>query len=168
MEQWKKIKDHGYDYSVSNLARIRNDKTQRILSIKPNRFGRVVARLSSNGKSIRRIVSRLVAEAFIGPINNLEVDHIDNDPTNNRVDNLRIVTRSENHKAARRTPLGASSVFRGVSFREKENKFIAYIRTSGVLIYLGSFDNELDAARIRDAKAVELGWPKETLNMMEL
>lgn len=40
---------------------------------------------------------RLVWETFNGDIpNGFEIDHIDNDKTNNRLDNLRLVTRSEN------------------------------------------------------------------------
>jgi hypothetical protein len=53
-----------------------------------------------NGEYISsKLIHRIVAEAFIpNPKGKPEVDHIDTDRTNNHVDNLRWVTRSENFK----------------------------------------------------------------------
>ena len=46
--------------------------------------------LMDNGKKSKCLVHRLVAQAFISNPNNLpEIDHIDNDPQNNHVTNLR-------------------------------------------------------------------------------
>ena len=44
-------------------------------------------------------VHRLIAEAFIGPIpDGYEIDHINRNRADNRISNLRIVTRSENNR----------------------------------------------------------------------
>ena len=61
-------------------------------------------RLCINGKP--RLLHRLIAEAFIpNPDNKPEVNHIDGNPSNNRVDNLEWVTHYENHLHAHRTGL---------------------------------------------------------------
>lgn len=50
-----------------------------------------------NGKMY--LVHRLVAETFIGPIpNGYEIDHLNRLPQDNRCENLRIVTRSQNNR----------------------------------------------------------------------
>ena len=49
MEEWKLI--NGYDYSVSSLGRIRNNRTDRILKGVPNTFGYLQVFLYKNGKS---------------------------------------------------------------------------------------------------------------------
>lgn len=54
-------------------------------------------RLYKDGKCYAFQLHRVVAKAFIpNPDNKPEVDHIDRNPKNNRVDNLRWITRSEN------------------------------------------------------------------------
>jgi hypothetical protein len=92
-EEYRKIK--GYEnYSVSNYGNIRNDVTGKILKASLN--GQGYKRVRLNGKTIK--VHRLVSEAFIPNANNKKyIDHIDNDRTNNNVNNLRWVTIQENN-----------------------------------------------------------------------
>lgn len=94
MEQFKKIKDFP-NYSVSNLGKVRNDKTGRILKFytKPSGYKQV----EMGHRTKPRYVHRLVAEAFIPNVDNKpQVDHINGDKGDNRVENLKWVTVSEN------------------------------------------------------------------------
>lgn len=112
-EIWRDIK--GYkNYQVSNLGRIKSLKRnvpftnrwgqrithlqkERILKAKKQFNGYLAISLSNNGEHKTYLVHRLVAEAFILKTDNKsQVDHINGDKTDNRVENLRWVTPKEN------------------------------------------------------------------------
>ena len=105
-EIWKDIKGYDGYYQVSNLGRIKNMKTNYILKPTPNkqRGGYLSLILSLNGVHTRRYVHRLVAETFIPNTLNLpEINHKDEDPTNNSVDNLEWCDHLYNQKYGTRT-----------------------------------------------------------------
>lgn len=101
-ELWKRI--DGYDYYyISNYARVYNNYYDRYL--KPGkcnlkrRYMRVV--LSRNGKSRYFLIHRLVAEAFCDKSAGMNIiHHIDNDPSNNKYNNLMWCSQSYNVKMA--------------------------------------------------------------------
>jgi hypothetical protein len=81
------------------VGEITNSRTGRKLSqIRHNKGYRSVA-LCRDGKVTKLLVHRIVAYAFHGPppSERHEVCHFDGDRTNNRADNLRWGTSSENH-----------------------------------------------------------------------
>lgn len=81
---------------VSNLGRVKN-KDGHIYSLQLNKNGYYYVHLSDKNHTIALKVARLVARAFIpNPLNKPCVDHINTIRTDDRVDNLRWVTRSEN------------------------------------------------------------------------
>jgi hypothetical protein len=57
-----------------------------------------------------------------------------------------------------------TSGYRGVSYRKRNSKWIAYIDKNKKRIYLGDYDDIKDAAIIRDRKAIELYGDKAILN----
>ena len=111
-EEWRPIKKYP-NYMVSNYARVKSIATvieykdgrrrQRREKLKPqtNKDGYFVVRLFAQGnqKGVLVKVHRLVAEAFIpNPENKPYIDHINTVRGDNRIENLRWVTSSENSR----------------------------------------------------------------------
>lgn len=97
METFKKI-DEFNNYSISNFGNVRNDKTGRILKvyIKPSGYMQV----QLGRRTIPQYVHRLVAKAFIlNPEDKPQVNHINGNKQDNRVENLEWVTARENDLA---------------------------------------------------------------------
>ncbi len=100
MENWKKIK--GFEnYSVSDLGRVRNDKTGRIMKTPCRKNGYPRVHLYDDMKGSCKTVHRLVAETFIpNPENLPQVNHKDGNKMNNSVINLEWVSFLENMRHA--------------------------------------------------------------------
>ena len=101
MEIWNTIE--GYpNYEVSNLGNVRSlnylghNKTE-LLKQTTNTHGYKTVALFKDGKVKRCFIHRLVAQAFIDNPQNLpQINHKDEDKTNNCVTNLEWCTRSYN------------------------------------------------------------------------
>ncbi len=95
---WKPI--GGTGYSVSSMGRVRNDRTGRLL--RPMMVGRVGSKrgkvlLCYDGRQEGRMVSHLVAEAFLGPRpEGMLVLHKNDNAEDNRARNLRYGTQKQN------------------------------------------------------------------------
>lgn len=101
MEYWKDIKGYEGLYQVSNIGRIRNEN--KIIS--PwTQFGYKIVGLWKDKKCKKFRVHRLVAEAFILNHNNYtQVNHKDEDKSNNSVENLEWCTQKYNNSYGNRT-----------------------------------------------------------------
>jgi hypothetical protein len=101
-EAWRQIA--GYPrYYISDHGRVISQTLSRSRLLKPDvmRYrGRPAALrvgLRQNGATEKIMVHRLVLEAFVGPCPpGMQCRHLDGDPTNNRVGNLRWGTAQEN------------------------------------------------------------------------
>jgi hypothetical protein len=79
---------------------------------------------------------------------NYEIDHINNDITNNLENNLRIITRELNLQN-KQVPKNNTSGFKGVTYNKRKKKWVATINISKTNFFLGLFDNKEDAAWTR-------------------
>lgn len=82
-------------------------------------------------------------------------DHWNHDTLDNRRENLRRCTYSQN-AANRRMMCNNTSGFKGAHWNKQRNKWRAMINWQGVRYHLGYFNNLEDAAHAFDAKAREL------------
>lgn len=115
MEIWKDVKDYKWLYEVSNLGKVKSMnynhtwKEQVLKSWMSIHWYEIVS-LCTKGKSKTCTVHRLVWIEFIpNPENKPQINHINWRKTDNRVENLEWVTRSENVKHAYTTWLKKST-----------------------------------------------------------
>lgn len=158
-EVWLPIK--GYDglYEISDLGRVKSlerfinnmfgTKTkikERFLKFNPDGKGYLNCRLYKNGVGKTFKIHQLVAIAFLNhtPCGfKLVVDHIDNNPLNNRLDNLQLITNRENSSKDRK---GGTSKYIGVSLASGRKTWLASIRINGKNKYLGYYKTEIEAS----------------------
>ena len=86
----------------------------------------------------------------------IAIDHINGDPLDNRRENLRLCTYTENARNRKKQRKPASSRYKGVSMMRRTGKWHVQITKLKVRYFLGAFSNEEEAGRAYDQKATEL------------
>jgi hypothetical protein len=89
-EIWENIPAYEGLYKVSNLGRIKSILTDKYLKPSPDRFGYVRFNVFKNKKPKTLRIHRLVMEIFNPITNKMQVNHIDGNKSNNRLDRLNI------------------------------------------------------------------------------
>ena len=147
---------NGYDnYEISNHGRVRNVNNGKFLKASNNKGYKLVS-LSMNGKQKTYRVHRLVAQEFLdNPDDKEYVDHIDGDPTNNHVDNLRYATPSQNCMNQKRR-CNNTTGFKGVTFDKSLGNYQAQIQIGGRRRTLGHFATAELAYEAYKKKATEV------------
>ena len=77
----------------------------------------------------------------------LEVDHIDGDGLNNQLNNLRVVTQSQNQRNAKRSSANTSG-FKGVSFNSVRKLWEGYLYLDREKISFGFFSSPEEASEV--------------------
>lgn len=101
---------------------------------------------------------RVIWEMHHGEIpQGMDIDHKDGNGLNNRLDNIRIVTKSGNMKN-RRIGVHNKSGYHGINWVPRLSKWVAQITSDGVTTNVGTFSNFSDAFDARKDAEVKLGF----------
>jgi hypothetical protein len=151
MESWKDVKGYENIYKVSNFGNVKSlIKKEKIL--KPYLTGKKkrqykTFRLYKNKKHKQFKASQLVAMSFLNhKPNGYEsvVDHIDNNPFNDNLINLQIISARDN--IIKNMDRGVSE-FLGVTFNKNAGKYRAYYKYNNRQVHLGYFISEIEASK---------------------
>lgn len=173
-EIWKEIPELDGKYSISSLGRVRRNqfeivdsnnkkfvKKSKLMAINDNGNGYKQLMIQVKYKRQVFYIHRLVAQLFLNnPENKEQVNHIDSDRSNNRVDNLEWVSIQENmtHAVLNRSKSKSKSGYIGIkradTISEKWCARITYLKKE---IYIGIFNTIEDAVKARNEYIVSNG-----------
>ena len=134
METWRDIKGYEGFYQVSSEGRIRSldivierrdgkkyPKKGQIMKPEKNRQGYLLIGFRKKGEHVRKTVHKLVWEAFNGTVpEGMQVNHINEDKTDNRLCNLNLMTPKENSNWGTRTERIAKAMSKPVYCYNKD------------------------------------------------
>ena len=157
-EIWKSIPDFEGYYEVSDMGRIRSvdrvvphrngymNLKGKMLSLCKDGGGYVNVSLLKNCKTHRYRLHQLVAITFLNHKpkgrKGLIVDHIDNDKSNNNLNNIQITTYRMNNSKDRKNK---TSKYTGVSWNKRDKKWRVSVNFDGKNKNLGNYSNEEEA-----------------------
>lgn len=85
------------------------------------------------------------------------IDHINHDRTDNRWNNLRGVSQTENNRNMSKQS-NSTTGYVGVSFMKTKNKYRAYITVDKKAVHLGVFDTIEEAVAARESANIQYGY----------
>jgi len=88
-----------------------------------------------------------------------DIDHINQIKTDNRAENIRVVSNKENHQNMP-TQKNSTSGFTGIHWLKDKGRFLAHIKVNGKQIRLGTFKALSDAVLARIKAEVTYGFHK--------
>jgi len=169
LEIWKDIP--GFEgYQVSNLGRVKSlarevlrcgkyqyTSKEKILTCHINTGGYYQISLRTGNNRYSKTVHTLMSRAFLNHIpdgtHKIVVDHINGIRSDNRLENLQLITNRENSSKDRKN---GTSKYTGVYWCKIKNKFSAKIRVNGKQTHLGLFTCELEAHNAYQNKLKEI------------
>lgn len=97
----------------------------------------------------------------------MEIDHRDTDSNNNRIENLRLATHSQNGKNLKVERKNNTTGYKGVGRHHKNKKWIAAIRVDYNKIHIGCYKTKEEAAMAYNAEAIRRFGEFANLNIIK-
>tara|TARA_R110001632_G_scaffold176038_1_gene295733 strand:- start:67 stop:618 length:552 start_codon:yes stop_codon:yes gene_type:complete len=110
--------------------------------------------ITIKGRQRKLLAHRLAWFIYCGELPNI-IDHLDRDPLNNKITNLRLCTQQQNQFNTSKR-VDNTSGFKGVDWYKRDKKWRARIKQNGKRITLGCFDCPKKASEVYENKAKEL------------
>jgi len=148
-----------YNKFTRNSRALKDAKAGYVVTYKSNKDNQCPLQyqyLRIDRKSYR--MHRLIWIYVYGNIpENMDIDHVNGNGLDNRLENLRLATRQENAKNRKITNNIKQGVF-GISFYKNLNKWRAMIKNNGKLEHIGYFETKEAAIEARKNKEKEYGF----------
>lgn len=157
---WKRRQGHHFDVKPVNLPRALSTWNARYAGreIKSSTsFGHVALHINIYGIRRRMMAHRAAWAIVHGEWPEHLIDHVNGDPSDNRISNLRCCTSSENNRNKKITPRNTSG-FVGVTFYKRTQQWRAWVKIEGKTKSLGYHDKKADAIAARRAADAEFGF----------
>ena len=163
-EEWKQYQPYP-SYWVSNLGNVKriykNGNEQILKPVISRGYGTID--LTRKPKRVQGLIHRMVAECFIpNPDNKPFVDHINETKTDNRVENLRWATNSENQQNISSNRSNNTTGSKGITSRTHKGQFVGWRVRFGInnkRIDLGTYHDIDGAIKVRnDAVKIYFGY----------
>ena len=141
-----------------NLKSSRNYNAE-LREVLPRNNGRsyMQVHLCKEGKKYNRYVHRLVYSAYYGEISrNIQVDHINGDKTDNRLENLRLCSCRKNCQFQNKK-INSASGEHNIYFDKNKKKYRVTFSINGRNKHFGAFKNLSDAILKRDEINLKIG-----------
>lgn len=177
-EIFKPIKNYEGLYEISNLGRVKSFerkvkvgygafrlKSETVLRLIMDKGGYLTVNLYGDGRQKSFKIHHLVWDNFRNRKRNgliLQIDHIDGNKKNNKIDNLQLLSLRENISKGFMQNGKKTSLYTGVCWLKKLKKWRAQIRIKGERKYLGCFKNEKTASQAyqKVLKKLIQEWPE--------
>ena len=137
---WLPRQDMKFNFGDQSAGSVNTYKKKNYSSWKVN--------VAFNGSSHSLKCSRVIFLLEFGRLSeNKIIDHIDGNPLNNKVENLRESTRNQNNQNSRR-PKTNTSGHKGVYWDKKSGKWRVLIFANGKFHHFGFYEDKEEAIRV--------------------
>ena len=152
----KNILGTDFKYEDHKMYRKLKTKWNCCNDITPNSRGYIRIGINNKLYQLHRIIYKYHNEDWdLTYSHNNQIDHININPLDNRIENLRVLNHSQNNRNKNKKK-NCSSQYKGVSWHKQINKWVAHISIDNKMKYLGHFTNEEEAAEVYKKKYNEI------------